>query len=60
MTRIVNREVALGSNMMNPRLLMPQHLSAKPSEASHQVQAALEAVYSWSYSSERKGAAFML
>ena len=31
---------------------MPQHLSARPSEASHPIQAALEAVYSWNYSSE--------
>jgi len=28
------------------------HLSSKPSEASHQVRAALDAVFSWSYSSE--------
>jgi hypothetical protein len=31
---------------------MPQHLSARPSHASHPIQAALEAVYSWNYSSE--------
>ena len=31
---------------------MPPHLSSKPSESSHQVHAALEAVYSWNYTSE--------
>jgi hypothetical protein len=31
---------------------MTERLSAKPSESSHQVRAALDAVYSWSYSSE--------
>jgi P-aminobenzoate N-oxygenase AurF len=31
---------------------MPRQLSAKPSEASHRVRGALDAVFSWSYSSE--------